>query len=100
MPLEVLHLPFMFLRRRTAAESAQVLPFVRLRIHLPRIQPIFPRAQLSNHPSHSFRVTRLIAANPIPIHFTSAHLSLADRDRAFLLISSSDAITGSLAISE
>jgi hypothetical protein len=47
--LKILHSPLMLLRRRPRRESPKIFPLPSLHILLPRIQPILPRRQFSNH---------------------------------------------------
>lgn len=49
--LEVLNRAFVFLGRRAGAEGAEIASPLGTRIHLARIQPVFPGAELANHVS-------------------------------------------------
>jgi hypothetical protein len=49
MPLEILNRAFVFLRRNLCLKRAEISPFSRLRIFLPRIQPIFAGFQFPDH---------------------------------------------------
>jgi hypothetical protein len=49
MPLKILNRALMFLDRRLCLESSQIPALSRLRIFLPRIQPIFTGLELPDH---------------------------------------------------
>ena len=57
MPLEVLHLPLVFLGGGARIERAEIAPLARARIDLARIKSILPGSQLANHRQHAIGMT-------------------------------------------